>query len=556
MMRQTSSHLILCLLATIGWSFGQSAPSYLDPPQFSPGCFSGSSWRFSVGDLNNDGREDIVSSTANTFAIQLSTSSGNVGPPVMAVIPLSCMFCPMNLTQSVIGDFNRDGNKDLFFVDSSSAYHPMYAGNGLGQFHFLGTVFLPYSNPRDLCTADFDMDGFPEIVVHSVEPLPGGWNQSVLHVISTAGGACTQTMKYTTGLVLMGPTFADVTGDSLPDLVALAGVTGGGGPISFLLVRQGLGNPSSFGLTWSTTLPPVPFLYPIDTRVALVAADLDGNSVADLALNIWNDAAALQPPTISTCLNPLSGANWWTMPSPGFGSGPFHVVDVNGDGFLDLMGAQNYFTWTGGTPPNFYSGVVQHSRYSVAIGNNNGQFQSLATFQMPSTPYPPVLGVSYFAPTSVGDIDGDGDPDLLFHHSSPPWGCGLARNRSRFGSASGGGGTYAPATTSGLPVAGNSQFSIAVSGMPASAPALLALSLAVNPVPSPVLIDFSPANLILPIGSFGLSTTSPQGSSSIQLPIPNNPLLSGTVLYGQWGVADPQSGGSPVLSGGATFIIQ
>ncbi len=550
MTRPSFTYLILSFLASIVCAFGQSGPSYLEPPQYYPNCFAGWTVRISVGDLNHDGRDDVVTSTANTWAVQLATPGGSIGPPVVTTFapPGLPPFGTINLTRSVIGDFDRDGNQDLFFIDASSGFHPVYLGNGLGQFSFQKTLYFHFLNPSQLCTADFDMDGYPEIVVYALSAWNSGY-QGVLHVISTVGGIYTQTMRYPTGLVLYSHKFADVTGDGFPDLVALAAVVGGLGP-TYILVRQGLGNPSSFGPSWALPFPMVPIPYPGFTFYELVAADIDGNGAADLVLNIWNSAAALQPPTISTCVNPLSGANWWTMPSPGFGSGPFHAADVNGDGFLDLMGAENYMTWTGGTPPNSYSGVIFHSRLAVAMGNGNNQFQPPAFLQMPSSAVP----TGYLA-LKPGDFDGDGDPDLISHYVGLPGGCGLARNRSRFGSPSGGGGLYSPVITSGLPISGNAQFSISLSGVPINAPALLGLSAGLNPAPSTVFIDFSPNNLILPAGTLGLTTTNAQGQASIALPLPLSPLLSGAVIYGQWGVANPQSGGAPVLSSGATFII-
>ncbi len=554
MTQPSRAQLIISLLAMMAWALGQaSGSSYLEPPQFYPGCYSGLSWKSAVGDVNLDGRDDVVSSTTNYFSVQLSTPSGNLGPPVVTVIP-SCSTCPMNLTQALIGDFNRDGNPDLLFLDGSSVNHPVYIGNGGGLFSFHRNIVFPYPLLVGMSTVDLDQDGYPEVVLHSLEVL-SGWSQSVLHVISTAGGNYTHTMKYRPGLGLGQPKFADVNGDGLPDLIALATLPFTTG-LPFIRVLQGLGNTSSFGLSWNISLPPVPFLYPYDTGVELVAADFDGNNVADLVVNIWNQAAALQAPTISTCLNPLAGVNWSTMASPGFGSWNFQAKDVNGDGFLDLMGAQNYFTWTGGTPPSYYTGVVRHSRYSVAMGNGTSQFQTPTLFQMPSYPYPASLpALSHIGPINVGDFDGDGDPDLVFHFSGPQWGCVLARNRSRFGTPFSVGSLHSPSITSGTPAVGNSLFSISVTGMPSGASAMLALSLAVNPVASPILIDFSPNNLILPIGS-GLTTTNAQGQASVQIPIPPIPALQGSVVFGQWGATNPSSAGGFVLSSGATFIIQ
>ena len=133
---------------------------------------------------------------------------------------------------------------------------------------------------------------------------------------------------------------------------------------------------------------------------------------------------------------------------------------------------------------------------------------------------------------------------------------GVARNRARFGSPYGNTGLFSPLLGSGLPSPGNAAFAITLGGIPANTPALLALSLATNPAgsTSPILVDLAAANLVLPL-SLGLTQTNALGVASIALPIPANPALLGSVVFGQWGLSDPLLPGGLILSSGATFII-
>jgi hypothetical protein len=157
----------------------------------------------------------------------------------------------------------------------------------------------------------------------------------------------------------------------------------------------------------------------------------------------------------------------------------------------------------------------------------------------------------------MADIDGDGDKDfLMMEDSFSPF--RRFRNVSRFGRGCGDPMNAAPVMSSTLLTPGNANFSVTMSNAPANSPCLLAVSRGgytnLNG-PCQVAIDFSAANLILPLGAFGITSTDAFGTATVPLPIPADPGLIGLTLFGQWGVLDPFAPGGVALTQAGTFII-
>ena len=123
---------------------------------------------------------------------------------------------------------------------------------------------------------------------------------------------------------------------------------------------------------------------------SVTIGDFNGDGWPDVAVALQT----LYPGYLVVALNQGDGTlGDWTPYETG-GDYPLDVVsaDLNGDGHADLVVADNYY-WT--------------SRVGVLLGNGDGTFQSVVTY---GTDWAPVQ-------LAVGDIDGDGHPDVVTANS-------------------------------------------------------------------------------------------------------------------------------------------
>ncbi|HWX56366.1 MAG TPA: FG-GAP-like repeat-containing protein [Verrucomicrobiae bacterium] len=287
-----------------------------------PGVFLAVSGRpdsVSLADFNSDGHLDILLAVADSsggkgFQIMLGDGHGGFAAPV--AVPTGSASPDSN---TVIADFNGDGFPDIAFgINATQPQIAIIFGDGHGGFSAprVITVANDTTFAIGLVLLDANKDSKPDLVVNTAKVTvsthesflllnDGTANFSVSH-LSSNGGSLRDTAEFVTAV-------ADFNGDGFADLLF------GPGSLSFIMFGDGQGGTlyASSGLPLAA---PQGF-----------AADIDGNKTIDLVTS---------DPGSSGSYFPGNGHGGFGDPIPlSFpqGSTLLAVADFNGDGKPDFV---------------------------------------------------------------------------------------------------------------------------------------------------------------------------------------------------------------------------
>jgi len=165
-----------------------------------------------VGDLDNDGRNDVVTPGPNGIAVYFQNNSGELDNPV----EFGSTAGPQEYVR--IGDFNHDGLSDVVSVVMRSDVVYIYLQNG-GTLNPAVSYPLENYGREDLQVGDLNNDTWTDIVVTSGQ---GYLATSVGIIYQNEGGTFDTDIYYEPSFNPRGCAIGDLNGDNLNDLVVVA----------------------------------------------------------------------------------------------------------------------------------------------------------------------------------------------------------------------------------------------------------------------------------------------------------------------------------------------
>ena len=296
---------------------GSAAGGFTDSPNYLFWPYSNTSTgpvSLTLGDINADGRLDVITPMSSGIVLTQSSSYGTPVYGTNLIVFFGGSAGPSGYpgqypvgydpTAALVADFNQDGIPDVA-VTNASGILSVYLGVGGGLYQG-ATVYHVGGNPKAIRGGDFNHDGKPDLA--TVNTSDG--TLSIL--LNNGDGTFQKAKRFLVGANLRDAALADLNGDGRTDIVTLRY----GEIDTFLSNGDG-----TFSLSKT---------YPASsTATALLLADFSGSGKLDV---LTNDAVLLRgigKAAGNTALNTYSGN--------------LAVGDVNGDGKLDfVIGSQLY----------------------------------------------------------------------------------------------------------------------------------------------------------------------------------------------------------------------
>jgi hypothetical protein len=270
----------------------------------------------------------------------------------------------------VAADVNHDGHIDLIAPDFTSLQLSILLGNGDGTFQ--SPISVPTKlDPSALALGDFNGDGHLDLAVTEYDT-----QSSVLQIFLGNGDGTFTAEKTYSVPQSYSLTAGDFDGDGHIDLAVADEIHGR----VIVLRGNGDGTFSSFGT------------YTVPEPERVLAVDLNGDGHLDLAVLAYcgKNVNQCTSGAVAVLLNNGSGkfkpSAYFTV--NGVGPDGIAAADLNGDGKVDLVVANNNFQ--------------QPSTISVLLGNGNGTFQAPVNYNVGSGP----------AGIAIADYNRDGKLDV------------------------------------------------------------------------------------------------------------------------------------------------
>jgi len=354
-----------------GIAGGLTAASFDTKVQFK---IAGYATSVATGDLDNDGKPDVVTTNHDNKSISILKNNSQYTPnshPVLAApINYTLLGQPVNVT---ISDVDGDGKLDLIVSQEPDIVSILRNTSTPGNISFAPKVDITAQNyTQDVKVADMDGDGKPEIIVtNSLSTTFSIFkNQSVPGHISFASNT-----DFTTNNLLQGLGVGDFDGDGKIDIAVTST------DANYVSVFKNTSTVGSFSFTGRID-------YSVGTEpYQLFIGDIDGDGKADIS--VTNDASFNVSVLKNTSTNNTISFNDPVNFTAGHAPYGLYFADLNGDSKPDMVAADE--------GDNEVS-VYRNTSIAGAIS-----FDDRATFNCGHGP----RGVAAI------DMNGDGQPDII-----------------------------------------------------------------------------------------------------------------------------------------------
>jgi hypothetical protein len=379
-----------------------------------------------VADLDGDGKPDISAVSINDGTLSVLRNISTGGLLTSSSFAAAMTFAlPAKGSKVVARDIDGDGKIDLVTANFGTASGVSLFDNTStpGSISFAPRVDLatPATSEVTMAVGDIDGDGKQDLIVGSYLDA----NFSVYRNIGSPGsittGSFAAPVTFGAGADVQrgGIALGDIDGDGKLDIAIVGQYSG-----SVYLFRN-LSTPGSF--TSSSLAPPVTFASG-NNSVTVAIGDLDGDGRPDIAianafgnnLTLWKNVVpvSVSGPPVITSFTPSSGA-------------PGTVVNIGGVNFdptpghnIVYFGAVQALV-TQASPTKLTVTVPSGAIFAPISETVNGLTAASSVPFLPTFPGTGPLSFSSLSNSfnlnggngplglAIGDIDGDGKPDLV-----------------------------------------------------------------------------------------------------------------------------------------------